>query len=77
MSGVEDDRVARAVEHAMQGNRELDYAEVRSEMPAAARHRADQHLADLRAQAGEILGAEVAQVGWAGDLLEQHGDQSS
>ncbi len=72
MAGVEDDGVARAVEHPMDRNRELDDAEVRTEMASGSGDGRDQFLANLRTEAGQILGAEPAQVLRAGDLLEQH-----
>ena len=72
MAGVEDDRVTRAVEHAMHRHRELHDAEVRAEVTAGAGHRGDQHFTDLGAQTGQILRPEPAQVFGAGDLLEQH-----
>ena len=75
--GVEDDRVARAVEDPVHRDRELDHAEVGAEMPAGPRDGGDQLLADLGAEAGQIFRAETAQVVRAGDLLEQHKSQSS
>ena len=75
--GVEDDRVLRAVEHAVHRNRELDDAEVGAEVPARPGDRADEHLSDLSAEAGEVFGSEPAQVLGSGDLLEQHKGQSS
>jgi hypothetical protein len=72
MSGVEDDRVAGTVEDPVHRDGEFDHAEVRAQVAAASRHGADQHLTNLRAQAREVLGTEIAQVGRSGDLLEQH-----
>src|ERR1019366_10113481 len=70
--GVEDDRVARAVEHPMHGDGQLDDAEIGAEVASRARDGCDQFLANLRAEAGQVLRAEPTQVGRAGDLLEQH-----
>ena len=72
MPGVEDDRVARTVEDAVHRDRELDHAEVGTEVTSGTRHSADQLFANLGAETGQILGAEPAQVLRAGDLLEQH-----
>src|ERR1700688_260495 len=72
VAGVEDDRVARAVEHPMHRHRELDDAEVGAEVTPRPRDGGDQLLTNLCAEAGQILRAEPAQVVRPGDLLEQH-----
>ena len=46
--------------------------EVGAEMPTGPRDGGDQHLADLRAEAGEVFWSEPTQVLRSGDLLEQH-----
>ena len=48
--GVEDDRVARRVEDAVQRDRQLDDAEIRAEVPAGAGDVLDEELADLRGE---------------------------
>ena len=70
--GVEDDRVARALEDAVHRDRELDHAEIGTEVTSGSRHGGDQLFTNLRAETGQIFRAEPAQVLWAGDLLEQH-----
>ena len=47
MTGVPHDGVARRLEHAVQGERQLDRAEVRSEVPAGRRERLHQERPDL------------------------------
>ena len=66
------DSVARAVEDAVHGDRELDDPEVGTEVSTGPRDGGDQFLADLGAEAGQIFRAEPTQVVRAGDLLEQH-----
>ena len=47
MPGVEDERVLRGVEHAVQGDRQLHDAEVRAQVPAGAGDVLDEEVADL------------------------------
>ena len=47
VAGVPEEDVAGRVEHPVQGERELDHPEVRAQMAAVGRHRADDELADL------------------------------
>ena len=47
VAGVEDDRVARRVEHPVDGDRQLDHAEVRAEVTAGLRDVLDEDFADL------------------------------
>ena len=61
MPGIEDDGVARRVEHAVQGDRQLDDAQVGSEVPARGSDLADEELADLAAQPAQPLEAVAAQ----------------
>src|SRR5580698_8019564 len=72
VAGVEDDRVARALEHPVHGHRQLDDTEVRPEMAARPRYGGDQDVADLGAETGQIFRTEIAQIGGSADLLEQH-----
>src|SRR6185312_14661135 len=53
--GVEDDRVARGVEDAVQSDRQLDNAEVRSQMTACLRDVGDQELSDLRGELHQLI----------------------
>ena len=54
VAGVPDDRVARAVEHAVQRQRELDDAQVGREVPARLGDVLDQELADLGRESFEL-----------------------
>ncbi|OIQ80076.1 hypothetical protein GALL_381810 [mine drainage metagenome] len=69
--GVEHDRVARGLEHPVQGDRELHHAEVRSQVPPRPGHGLDQELADLRGEADDLAVVEPADVGWRRDAIEQ------
>ena len=66
-TGVEHHGVARRVEHAVDGQRQLDGSEVRPEVPSVAGHRIDDELADLDRERRQLLVAEVAQVGGLAD----------
>ena len=55
VAGVPEDDVARGVEDAVQGERQLDGAEIRAEVPPGRRHRVDDERPDLLAQLGELL----------------------
>src|ERR1700722_8614441 len=72
VAGVEDDRVARALEHPVHRNGQLDHTEVRAEMAAGPRHGGDQDIPYLGAETGQVFGAEIAQIRGSADLLEQH-----
>ena len=53
--GVEHDRVVRRVEDPVDGDRQLDDAEVRSEVTAGLRDLGDEEPADLRGQLRQLL----------------------
>ena len=57
--GVEDDRLARRAEHPVQGDGQLDAAEVGAEVAAGLRDAADQRVADLCGQGGELVGGSA------------------
>ena len=71
MPGVEHDRVARGLEHAVQRHGELDHAEVRPEVAAGAADRLDQEGPDLLGQGRQLVGGEPAERGGARDALQQ------
>ena len=72
VAGVPQDHVARRVEDAVQGDGELDDAEVRPEVAAALGDRADHDVADLTGELVELLEREPPQVSGGGDRVEQH-----
>ena len=73
VAGVPEDRVGRRLEHAVQRQRQLDRAEIGSEVSGVLGDRFDDHVADLAGQFVELLVRQTAQVGRIVDLLEQHG----
>src|SRR5215207_4860412 len=56
----------------MQGERELDGSEVRSEVAGVLRHRFDDQIADLAGEGVEFGIRQVTQVGRLVDSLEKH-----
>ena len=73
VAGVPQDDVVGRVEHPVQGQGELDDAEVGAEVAAALRrHRIDDQLAHLLGQDLELLGVERLEVGRRVDRLEDH-----
>ncbi len=54
VAGVPEQHVTGAVEHPVQGHRELHHPEVRSEVAAGAADLVDQEVADLLGQLGEL-----------------------
>ncbi len=74
VAGVEDDPVARGVEDPVDGQRQLDHAEVGTEVARVGRHRADHHVPDLGGQLVQLLRREVAEVARGADRVEEcHG----
>jgi hypothetical protein len=71
VSGVEDDRVAWAVEHAVDRHGELDDAEVGSEVAAGARDLIDEKGPDLLGQCREFGLRHGLEVGRLLDALQQ------
>ena len=55
VTGIPDDGVVRAHENAMQGDGELDHAEIRPQMPTCCRHFLHQERADLGGKFGQLL----------------------
>ena len=72
VAGVPQQDVARRVEHAVEGERQLDHAEVRAQVTAGDRDGVDDERPDLAGEGGQLLVAEVSDVRRTGDLLEQH-----
>ena len=62
VAGVPDDPVDGRVEGPVQGDGELDDAEVGAEVAAADGHRLDEEVPDLGGQLGELVAAEPSQV---------------
>ena len=73
VAGVEDDPVARGVEDPVQGDGQLDHAEVGAQVPAGGGHGADQVLADLLGEGVEVGVVEAAEHGRRGDAGQDAG----
>ena len=71
VADVHDETVTRGVEHAMQRNRQLHDAEVRSEMSARLREDFDQLIAHFLCELRQILFTKRFDVGWRTDSIEQ------
>jgi hypothetical protein len=69
--GIEQDAVFRGVEHPVQGQGDLDDAEVGPEVAAGAGHLGDQEVTDLGRQQGQLVRFEPLQVLRAGHAGEQ------
>ena len=59
MAGVEDDPVARGVEHPVDRQRQLDDAEVGSQVASGLGDLGDQESADLLRQLGQLRVVEA------------------
>jgi hypothetical protein len=78
VAGVEDDRLARGVEHAVQRDGQLDAAEVGTQVTAGLRHAGDQRVADLRSEQRQLVGREGPHIVGAPERLqERHGSAVS
>ena len=71
VSGVEDDPVARAVEHPVDGQGQLDDAEVGPEVTGVRGDRPDQQVADLARERRQLVLRQVPQVAGRGDAVEK------
>ena len=69
--GVPEQDVAWAVEDPVEGDRQLDDAQVGTEVSAGARDVLDQEVADLGGQRLELVGVERLDVSRCHDLGEQ------
>ena len=71
MADVPDDAVSRRIENIVQRHGQFDHAETGAQMPAGHRHRADRLGAQFLGDLGEVVLAELAQIGGRVDLIEQ------
>jgi len=71
VADVPDDLVARCVEHAVQGQSQVDGPQVGGEMPAVARHHLHQQRADLPGKRRQLAQAEVLDVRRRIDRFQQ------
>ena len=67
---VPDQEVARGVEEVVQGDRQLDRAEVRGEVAAGLRDRADDLVAQLVGELRQLLAGEPSQLLRVGGAIE-------
>jgi hypothetical protein len=72
VAGVEDDPVAGRVEHPVDGERELDHAQVGAQVAPGPRHLLDQEPADLPGQVVEFGTGQGAEVRRSTDVREIH-----
>ena len=72
MAGVPDNDISRRFEDPMQRHRELDCAEIRSQVSAGARDGLHDEVPYLCAELVELRGAERSQVSRTGELGEVH-----
>ena len=70
MAGVEDDRIVRRVEHAMQRQCELHYAEIGAEVPARCSDLVDQEFADFLCQIAQLVLRKMLQISGTADLFK-------
>ena len=71
MPGVENELVARRVEYVVQGQGQLDDAQVAAEVAADRRDHFDDALPNLLRQLRELLAVEFAQIGWRVDAVQK------
>ena len=68
VAGVEDDRIVRRVEHPVQGERQLDDAQVGAEMSAGGSNLVDQEFTDLDREIVHLRLRQVLQISGTADL---------
>ncbi len=56
----------------MEGEGQLDHAEVGTEVSGVLGDGGDDEVADLAGQGGQLVVAQIAQVTWLADLFEPH-----
>ena len=71
VADVEEDLVLGRVEDRMQGQSELDHAEIGAEMAAGFGESLDEEVADLLGELGQLRGIEALYVGGRVDGLQQ------
>lgn len=71
MPDVPDEPVVRCVEHVMQGDRQFDDAEARTEMAAGHGDRVDHVLTEFGGKLGQVGFRQGAQIGWNSDPVEE------
>ncbi len=71
MADIPDDAIRRRVEHIVQGQGQFHRAQIRGEMAAGLRDRADQEVAQFLRQPGQIGRGQGAQIGWRVQGVEQ------
>ena len=71
VAGVPEDGVARGVEDPVQGEGQLDDAEVGAEVAAGERHRLDDEAPDLAGEDLELVGIQEPEVGRTVDRVEE------
>ncbi len=62
MACVEQDRVVRRVEHAMERKRQLDHAEVGAEVSPGCRHLLDEEASDLTCELRDLARRETTHI---------------
>ena len=60
--GVEDDRVGRGVEDAVEGDRQFDHTQVGAEVTAGAGDVLDEERADLGGELPQLIGGQTVEV---------------
>ena len=71
VAGVEEDLVLRGVEDPVQGDGQLDHAEVGAEVAAGLGDRVDEEGPDLPGQLVQLLRAEPVQIARSPDAGQQ------
>ena len=74
VAGVPQEQVVGRVEDPVQGQGELDHAQVGAQVPAGDRHRLDDEGADLAGQLLQLGLVELPEVARPGDRLQKHPD---
>src|ERR1700683_1004400 len=69
---IPEDHVARGLEDTVQGERQLNDAEVGAEMSAGRGDCVDDECPDLVCESRQFLGAQTAKVSWAVYSFEEH-----
>ena len=67
---VPDNRVTRALENTVQGQRQLDHAQIRGQMTAVGLNRIDDLRADFIGQRSHLVGGKPTQIGRLANAIE-------